>query len=120
MSKVRISRKNNVQVKVGQFGAWSKVTTIDVYNDGSFDICWGQDWTKYGPEAFVHIKENETAIETDMTARELVDIVRPEHSRSSCSDAMPRNVGRCARCTLLSTIGEGKALEDFDYEELIQ
>lgn len=37
-----------------------------------------------------------------MTAKpELRDVLVPNHTRTSCSDANPTNVGRCDRCTML-------------------
>ena len=54
-SKVLVLKNNDVLVKLGTFGGWRRVTTICEYDDGSFDICWGQDWTFYGTEAAVEV-----------------------------------------------------------------
>ena len=49
-----------------------------------------------------------------MDALELVNIIRPEHDRTSCDDKNLNNgfysnsgFTRCARCTLLQIIGTG-------------
>lgn len=63
----------------------------------------------------------------EMTAKELIDILRPEHDRTSCSDEDRNNsfysrlghpdwYGRCTRCMWLD-IADGVELpEDFDPE----
>jgi len=44
---------NNIKVKLGTYGAWHEVTTLELLPDGSFNICWGQDWTFYPTTATV-------------------------------------------------------------------
>lgn len=56
---------------------------------------------------------------TPMSAQGLVDIIRPEHDRTSCSDEYLVNAGRCSRCTLLRTIKENKALDGINYGESV-
>lgn len=63
-----------------------------------------------------------------LMARELVDILRPEHDRTSCSDETRNNSfytrngspdwhGRCTRCMWLD-LADGEGLpEGFDPEE---
>ena len=55
--KKEVSKLNNVLIKLGSFGMWHKVETLVRYDDGSFDICWGQDWTMYPPNAKVQVNE---------------------------------------------------------------
>jgi hypothetical protein len=63
----------------------------------------------------------------ERTARELVDLMRPEHDRTSCSDEERRNSffsrgygkwhGRCTRCMWLD-LADGEEVPDgFDPEE---
>lgn len=62
-----------------------------------------------------------------MTALEFINIIRPEHDRTSCSDEYRANSfgtrrseswhGRCTRCMWLD-IADGVELpKDFDHEE---
>lgn len=62
-----------------------------------------------------HYTETEIGQSLPVTAAELVDIIKPEHDRTSCSDVKLDNVGRCGRCSLLATAEEGQALEGLDY-----
>lgn len=55
----------------------------------------------------------------NLTARELIDVICPEHSRTSCNDNNLDNglysgdsFTRCARCTLLEILKEGFMPED--------
>lgn len=59
-------------------------------------------------------KRNELYISKDMTARELIDIISPNHDRTSCNDKDLNNgfysndsFTRCMRCTLLEIIEKG-------------
>ncbi len=59
-----------------------------------------------------------------MTANEFIDIVRPEHDRTSCSDKYTGNGfgskngntwhGRCVRCMCLEIAKGNEIPEDFD------
>lgn len=59
-----------------------------------------------------------------MNALEFVNIIRPEHDRTSCNDENLNNGfysrngetwhGRCTRCMYLEIIKEGYAPPDFD------
>ncbi|RZI60701.1 MAG: hypothetical protein EOP14_00270 [Pseudomonas sp.] len=62
----------------------------------------------------------------ERSARELVDILKPDHDRTSCSDKNRNNSfgsrggkwhGRCTRCMWLD-LADGQAVpKDFDPEE---
>ena len=54
----------------------------------------------------------------ELTAKELVDIIQPNHHRTSCSDKKIYNGfysstthTRCGRCTLLQILKEGRLPE---------
>lgn len=63
-----------------------------------------------------------------MDALEFINIIQPEHSRTSCSDENISNGfftydgikwnGRCVRCMYLEIINDGRVPEGFDHEEI--
>jgi len=67
------------------------------------------------------------ALQPTGTAMDIVNLLRPEHSRTSCSDEKVANGlfsrngstwhGRCGRCVLLDVIADGHPPEGFDIEE---
>ena len=54
--KVLVIKSNDALIKLGKFGAWCRVTTLKQYDDGTFDICWGQEWSYYGKEATLQVQ----------------------------------------------------------------
>lgn len=62
-----------------------------------------------------------------MDALEFIDIIVPDHERTSCSDSDPNNGlysrnfetwhGRCRRCIYLDILREGKAPEGYNSSE---
>lgn len=63
----------------------------------------------------------------DMTAKEFIDLMMPNHGRSSCSDEDPQNCfysrngetwhGRCTRCMYLQIIREKEVPTGFNPDE---
>lgn len=46
--KTLVATQNNVSIKVGEYGTYSEVLTLEMYEDNSFKICWNnQQWVSY-------------------------------------------------------------------------
>lgn len=69
----------------------------------------------------------EQTVKEKMSAREFIDLIMPEHDRSSCSDDNISNgfftrdgrnwYGRCTRCMYLEIIKDGFVPEGFIPDE---
>lgn len=66
-------------------------------------------------------------MDKEMTAKEFIDMIVPEHGRTSCSDEDVSNGlfsrdgknwhGRCSRCLLLDILKDGKVPDEFEFYE---
>lgn len=64
-----------------------------------------------------------------MTAKQLIDLILPEHERTSCSDDNIENGfysrngetwhGRCSRCMMLEILKSGKLPAYYEYSEAL-
>lgn len=81
---------NDIKVKVGMYGAWHRVTTLEIHDDKSFSICWGQSWQNYANDVPLHYELN----------GEVIQLNEEERTRFFNNEGKPENIRASARNNL--------------------